>query len=231
MTVRSPSLLAAAVGLCLAHTLVAQEPAPLAVEPGPALAAEAAPSVNQHVADSIADRLRQSGRLQHYDVDVCFQDGTAELRGAVADQGQREEVLRLVQGVPGVERVVDRLTVSDGISQVQAAAPPALAETPATPVPAPTTTFAGQPAEPLPLSAGTPQPAPYGPPAYAAPSAHPPAAYPPGLGPNGGGFVGPAYPFPKIPLGWASVKLTWHDGYWWYGKTATKHDWWRFRYW
>jgi hypothetical protein len=230
MTVRSPSLLAAALALGLAHTLVAQEPAPLAVEPGPALAPEAAPSVNQQVADRIADRLRQSGRLRHYDVDVCFQDGTAELRGAVADQPQREEVVRLVQGVPGVERVVDRLTVSAGISQVQAAAPPALAETPAAPVPAPATTAAGQPAEPLPLS-GAPQPGPYGPPASAAPSTFSPGACPPGPGPNGGAFVGPAYPFPKIPLGWASVKLTWHDGYWWYGKTATKHDWWRFRYW
>lgn len=44
-------------------------------------------------------------------------------------------------------------------------------------------------------------------------------------------FIGPCYPFPKIPLGWRSVSLTWQDGYWWYGKNATGHDWWRIRYW
>src|SRR5690349_7616053 len=112
MTVRSPYLLAAAVGLCVAHSLFGQEPGPLAVPP------PAAPAVNQQVANAIADRLRQSGQLRRYDVDVRFQDGTAELCGTVTDQPQREEVLRLVQGAPGVERVVDRLALAGGdISQ------------------------------------------------------------------------------------------------------------------
>ena len=44
-------------------------------------------------------------------------------------------------------------------------------------------------------------------------------------------FIGPMYPFPKVPLGWRSIQLTWRDGYWWYGKNATPHDWWRVRYW
>ncbi len=43
-------------------------------------------------------------------------------------------------------------------------------------------------------------------------------------------FIGPMYPFPKIPLGWRSVSLTWEDGCWWYGRKATGHDWWRIRY-
>lgn len=44
-------------------------------------------------------------------------------------------------------------------------------------------------------------------------------------------FIGPIYPFPKIPLGWRSVNLTWEDGHWWLGRNATGHDWWRIRYW
>lgn len=44
-------------------------------------------------------------------------------------------------------------------------------------------------------------------------------------------FIGPFYPFPRVPLGWRSVSLTWADGHWWYGKNATGHDWWRIRYW
>ena len=32
-------------------------------------------------------------------------------------------------------------------------------------------------------------------------------------------------------LGWRSIQLKWMDGHWWYGRTATGHDWWRVRYW
>ena len=52
------------------------------------------PLSNQEMAESIAARLRQSGLLQHYDVDIRFRDGAAELTGSVADIGQRDQVLR-----------------------------------------------------------------------------------------------------------------------------------------
>ena len=237
MTVRSRSLLAAALGLCLAHPLAAQDPTPLSVERAPAVAAAPA---NQQVADSIADRLRQSGELRHFDVQVHFQDGTAELRGAVSEQPQREEVLRLAQGVPGVERVVDRLAVGDDISRTQAPAPPPpLAEPPAAPVPAPVTAPGGQPAEPLPIYAA-PQPGPYDcldpkMPPYAWPTYAPynnfsrvayPEAYPYRAWP----FIGPVYPFPKVPLSWRSVKLYWNDGTWLFSCVDNKCDWWRLKY-
>jgi BON domain len=44
-------------------------------------------------------------------------------------------------------------------------------------------------------------------------------------------FIGPFYPFPRVPLGWRSVTLSWEDGHWWLGRNATGHDWWRVRYW
>ena len=50
-----------------------------------------------------------------------------------------------------------------------------------------------------------------------------PTLYPAEAWPN----IGPFYPFPKAPLGWRSVSLTWNDGYWFFGRNATGHDWWR----
>jgi hypothetical protein len=44
-------------------------------------------------------------------------------------------------------------------------------------------------------------------------------------------FIGPCYPFPKIPLGWRSVKLEWEDGHWWYSRVATGNNFWRLRFW
>ena len=46
----------------------------------------------------------------------------------------------------------------------------------------------------------------------ASPMAYPYNAFP---------FIGPQYPFPKVPLGWRSVKLELEDGYWWFSKTAS----------
>ena len=43
-------------------------------------------------------------------------------------------------------------------------------------------------------------------------------------------FIGPVYPFPKVPLGWRSVRLEWDDGFWWFSKTASRWDWWKLRY-
>jgi hypothetical protein len=242
MTFRSRYLLAAALGLCMAHPLPGQEPGRLAVEPGRVVTPQASPCVNQQVANAIAERLRQGGQLHHYDIDVRFQDGTAEVRGSVADPPQREEALRLAQGVPGVERVVDRLTVADGaaIRQVQAAAPAPLPGPPAAaPVP-PVSTAAGAPGEPMPLFAAaapgpydvnSPRMPPYAWPTYAPYDNYSRVAYPEAYPYNSWPFIGPVYPFPKIPLGWRSVKLEWQDGHWWFSKVATKHDWWRLRYW
>jgi hypothetical protein len=44
-------------------------------------------------------------------------------------------------------------------------------------------------------------------------------------------YIGPMYPFPKVPLGYRAIKLEWQDGHWWYGRTATKKDYWMVRYW
>jgi hypothetical protein len=54
------------------------------------------------------------------------------------------------------------------------------------------------------------------------PNEYPYAAFP---------YIGPMYPFPKVPLGYRAIKLEWEDGHWWYGRTATRRDYWTVRYW
>ncbi|MEN6406255.1 MAG: BON domain-containing protein [Thermoguttaceae bacterium] len=67
---------------------------------------------NQEVAEQIAKNLRSSGQLTDYKIGVKFQDGTAWVRGRVSDQTQMNTALRLVFQTPGVNRVVNDLTVA-----------------------------------------------------------------------------------------------------------------------
>lgn len=258
MTVRLRTWLAAAAGLWMTPALGADEPARHSLPSGQAAAARVRPSYNQQVADTIADHLRQSGHLRCYRVHVVFQDGVAELTGQVADQPQRDEAVRIAQGVPGVARVRDRLTVTGRVTQVQAVEPPTLQEprpaSPAPPAPpAPPATDAPPPAppgevplpppnpaaEPVPLYQAAPSPYDLNPPkmpAYAWPTYAPynnysRVAYPTLYPYQAWPFIGPIYPFPKVPLGWRKVKLEWQDGKWWYSTHSNSYDWWRLRYW
>jgi hypothetical protein len=200
------------------------------------------------MAEVIAGQLRQSGQLRGYTVDVVFRDGVAELSGTVADQPQREEVLRIVRGVPGVERVVDRLSLAGPITPVQAEAPPPPAPSrlpdplppqvstdapgappgAAAPVNEPVPIFHQPP--PAPYHLNPPRMPPYAWPTYAPYNNYSRVAYPTIYPYNAWPFIGPIYPFPKVPLGWRSVTLQWDDGNWWYSKHATKYDWWQLRF-
>lgn len=227
MSLRSRSLLAAVVALWMAHPLPAQEPA------------------NQQLANAVAGSLRQGG-LKQYRIDVAVRQDTAELSGTVADAAQRDEALRLAQNTAGISRVVDKLSLAGGaITRVQAQAteqgpaprPTAPPVTTGPVVGAPPANFGG---EPVPLIQGpapgyadvnAPRMPPYAWPTYAPYNNYSRVAYPELYPYNAWPFIGPMHPFPKIPLGWRSVKLEWEDGHWWYKKVATKHDWWRIRYW
>jgi BON domain len=248
VTVRK-SLWLAAVGLCLA-----QAPRGSAADPAPTDPVRLAPVPsarvsNQQMADAIAANLRQSGQLRRYCVDVSYRSGTAELTGVVVDQPQREEVLRIVQGVPGVERVLDRLTLANSVRPVAAdleekpggqpptdlpKLPPPLKEGgPAAPPDGappgqPTPIFQAPPGVPYGLN--PPKMPPYAWPTYAPYNNYSRVAYPTAYPYNAFPFIGPQYPFPKVPLGWRSVKLEFEDGYWWFSKTASKYDWWHLRY-
>jgi BON domain len=228
----------------------AGEPAPLA--PLPAASA----GQNQILADIVVSSLRQSGVLRRYRVDVAAQSGVVELTGTVTDAAQRDEVLRLVQGIPAVDRVVDHLRVTAPASGLVTAQGPDLLPKAADPLPPPLPDAEALPApvapapaaprangsipDPVPMARmappanaelNPPRMPPYAWPNYAAynnfsrcatPTAYPAQAFP---------FIGPVYPFPKVPMGWRSVKLEWDDGYWWYGQVGNKYNWWKLRYW
>lgn len=66
---------------------------------------------NQEVAEEIAASLRKGAQLHHYRIGVKFQDGTAWLKGHVSSPEQVKEVLQVVSATPGVDRVVNKLTV------------------------------------------------------------------------------------------------------------------------
>jgi hypothetical protein len=247
--------LGAALGL--AGSGQAAEPPPL--PPAPLkLAPLELPSANQALANAIAENLRANTKIKNYLVDLDVRGGTVEITGTVANQAQREEVLRIVQGVPGVERVVDHLTVEGAASDLirtQVTTPPGKLPEPLPgtgPMLTPPDEHKGErkgegeerkngaPGEPVPLfRAPPPNMALINPPKlppYAWPTYAPynnfsrvavPLAYPYNAWP----FIGPIYPFPKVPLGWRSVKLEWDDGYWWFGRVGNKYDWWKLRFW
>ncbi len=56
-------------------------------------------------------------------------------------------------------------------------------------------------------------------------------AYPQAYPYNAFPYIGPYYPFPKVPLGWRTVQLSWEDGHWYMGRVSTPHDYWRVRFW
>lgn len=54
-----------------------------------------------------------------------------------------------------------------------------------------------------------------------------PQVYPCEAFPN----IGPFYPYPKAPLGWRNVKMSFDDGHWYLGSHAGPRDWWAVRFW
>ncbi len=301
MSIRSRMMLAAFLGGWLTQVGSAAEPPRLGLASNTPLPAVSS-SPNQQLAETIANHLRQSGQLRGFTVDIVVAGGAVELEGTVSNQPQREEVLRLVQGVPGVVRVRDRLRLVEPLTRVQAidpgtAVPPGFQQPgfqlpgagmpnmifqpgpgiPNTLPPIPpdgvrkpeqigppqevvppggvpgviqppivggamppiqTVPQGGVP-EPVPLfaapglgyhSLNPPRMPPYAWPTYAPYNNYSRVAYPEAYPYNAWPFIGPIHPFPKVPLGWRSVKLQWDDGYWWFSRTATRHDWWRLRF-
>jgi hypothetical protein len=250
VSVRSRYLFSAALGLGLVGSLTAQEPGRLGVAGGTAVRPPPTVSANQQTAETIADHLRQSAHLQGMQIDVSFQKGTADLTGAVSSAMQRDEAIRIAQGIPGVDRVLDHMALTAPVAQVQAALPqvgdvpalprPAMAPPGmAAPVPGVTTPF-NMPSEPMsisqagfssPYALNSPMMPPYAWPTYAPYNNYSRVGYPTAYPYNAFPFIGPTYPFPKVPLGWRKVQLEWQDGHWWFGRVATCYDWWRLRYW
>lgn len=245
MFTRYPIRLAAAAALWMAQTQASWAQAVNPSEAPPPARTASQANNNQELADRIAATLRHSGTLRHFTINISCQNGQAVLTGQVASPQQQQEALRLAGLVAGVQKIKDQLQIVavpvQPLLPVQALNPaPEIA-----PLPRPNPGYGPLPGgrapfqEPMAVLQMPPGPHPTQPPPMppnAWPSLAPhnnysrvayPTLYPHKQWPH----IGPMYPFPKIPLGWRSVTLTWYDGYWWYGKKACGHDWWRVRYW
>ncbi len=216
------------------------------------------PTPNPQLAQAIARALHESGQLSRYQVNVVAYGGVVDLHGEVADENQRAIVVRIARSAAGVQMVREALQVridpalmqAQG-SLVQAQGPP-LMQPFQLPPPQPLNKDngarpgeridGGLPAplpEPMPIFQAPPGPnptmqpppmPPYAWPSYAPYNNYSRVAYPTAYPYEQWPFIGPMYPFPRVPLGWRSVSLTWEDGSWWYHRNPTGHDWWRIRY-
>ncbi len=73
--------------------------------------APASKTQNQKVADDIAVALRNA-RLQGYDIEIEYKNGTAVLKGRVTDPKQKDKATQVLQKLPGVERVDNQLVLT-----------------------------------------------------------------------------------------------------------------------
>lgn len=238
---RNNRIVAGALGAVLGLTGASQAqdaPRPFPGE-APAQAAAQPMSPNQRMANAVAGYLQASGRFKNEQIEVAYFNGVADLSGQVSHPYLRAEAIRIARSIPGVVGVRDRMLtpgmmpfaampmpMQTGVVPAQGLIPGP--EVPSTGLPEPLSIMP-VPTMPNPAMQPPPMP-PYAWPTYApynnvsrvaSPNLYPYEAFP---------YIGPMYPFPKVPPGWRSVSLTWQDGYWWYGRNATGHDWWRVRY-
>lgn len=246
MKVRTLKILAAAFGVSLAAASAA-EPAKLKL---PAVdtkttAQASSQAGNQKLADAVAGKLAGTPAMQATtDLQLFTDGGAVTVTGTCKDEADKKAILKVVSTTDGVKLVKDGLKVSAGVKQTQAIAPPAgpRINAPVTPPPAPMPGggvgggAGGPDIEPLPLgpAGGGMQQGPPLPnhawPTYAPYPNMSRVAYPSAYPYNAFPYIGPYYPFPKVPLGWRSVTLSWEDGHWWLGRKQTPQDYWRVKF-
>jgi hypothetical protein len=190
------------------------------------------------LAQTIARTLKESGQLVNYRVDVTAENGVVDLFGEVADANQRAIVITIARATPGVAMVRDWMQVRAEANVTPAQVIQPLPEKDKIkiperidgqlPLPEPMPIFQA-PMGPNPGLQPPPMP-PYAWPTFAPYNNYSRVAYPNAYPYEQWPFIGPMYPFPRVPLGWRSVSLTWEDGHWWYHRNPTGHDWWRVRY-
>lgn len=64
------------------------------------------------IAQEIGQQLKSSGQLHDYRIGVKYKDGIAALSGTVASQQQLSMAIRLTRQMPGIEKVVNNLSIA-----------------------------------------------------------------------------------------------------------------------
>ncbi len=190
-------------------------------EPGIKLSATpaAVASSDQVLADQLAQKIKTSGAINNYNVDLTVEGGVVTVEGRVGSESDRSKIKTMLSAMPGVVAVNNKATIAlaDGVERTafQAAAPagPGPMDNAGLGVscaPAPTTAFAGGV---MPFSDAPAMPG-YSWPAYTPYNNYASMAYQTQY-PNGAWpYIGPPYPYPMIPAGWRHVSLRWSRGYW-----------------
>jgi len=246
--------MAAALGVTLAANAFAAEPARLMLPKPevrlPQLKAvvqttdpdtAASLAANQKLAKKVSDKLTTVAAMQSAEVSLFTADGTVTVSGSCKDAAGKKAILECVSLVDGVKLVKDGLKVTastvqqqqSGVKQTQAIGGPLAA-----PAPAPMAGMMVSPEiEPLQLGpaggggmAGAPPLPGHAWPTYAPYPNMGRVAYPTAYPYNAFPYIGPYYPFPKVPLGWRSVTLSWEDGHWFLGRKQTPQDYWRVKF-
>jgi len=203
--------------------------------PSPEQAPDQSGPSNQQVAEQIGASLLQAG-LQGCDVSIRYQKGVATLSGPVETSNQRAAAEAATQRVPGVQQVVNQITVApisaarqqQMVTAMQASRPQLMRPT-AYPQPvASGVSMQGSAMQPtvMPASASAPMamggagfmshpnlPA-YAWPAYAQYPNSAAVTYPTQYSASAFPYIGPFYPYPQVPMGWRDVRLRWDDGFW-----------------
>ncbi len=68
---------------------------------------------DQELAQQIAGNLKNSGRLKGYSISVKVQEGMVQLDGTVRSEEQLEQALSSAEVTPGIERVINNLSVKE----------------------------------------------------------------------------------------------------------------------
>lgn len=208
-------------------------------------AAPSAPPTNQETAERIAAAMGAAG-LDGYDIQIGFQNGTAQLSGQVTDASQRALAESVTSQVPGVQNVANRLTVpvarrrgpamppqSNNSRQLAAQQQQMYAQMAYQAQVAQAQAQAAQ-GYGMPSAAGTqiahnsPNLPQFAYPSYAAYPNYAAVSYPKQYSASAWPYIGPFYPYPQVPMGWRQATLEWDDGAW-NLKFDTKTDkWWWF---
>jgi hypothetical protein len=77
---------------------------------------------DQEVAQQIGQNLKSSGKLKGYSINVKVHEGVAQLNGTVSSAQQLDDALSIAEVTPGIERVVNNLSVKSPTAKTAAPA-------------------------------------------------------------------------------------------------------------
>ncbi|MBT4692196.1 MAG: BON domain-containing protein [Planctomycetaceae bacterium] len=185
-----------------------------------------AQAIGQHLST-----LKDSGKLENFNVQISVSGGTVWMKGFTADEAQLATILGIAEGTDGVGKVVNDMIIREPASfqiasvaqaparafGVEAAPQPAVVSQ-ATAMTAP---VVSAPTQMMATPSGIAQaryeqpnlPA-YAWPSYAAAPNYGQVNYPKQYSASAWPYIGPFYPYPQVPLGWRKVSLEWTDGWW-----------------